>query len=226
MLRKSATRKTHVPEKSSQNSSAEEIEYSYQKLEVLFSPAERSFLGVLNQAVNENIQIFGKVRVADVIIPKKGMSRSEWQKAFNKISSKHFDFLLCNKKNLAILCAVELDDSSHNKKTRKDRDIFLESVCKSAKLPLVHIAAQSTYNLKEMQNSLAVYLPEDDQSLVSKEQPVEKVEKDQSLDDKKLCPKCSSQMVKRVAKKGKNIGKEFWACSKFPKCKHIEPIKA
>ncbi|MDM8516386.1 DUF2726 domain-containing protein [Desulfobacterales bacterium HSG16] len=84
--------------KLSQKQGTQPIEYLYQKIDTLFSPAERSFLGVLNQAVDENTQVFGKVRVADVITPKKGMPRGEWQKSFNKISGKHFDFLLCNKK--------------------------------------------------------------------------------------------------------------------------------
>ena len=30
------------------------------------------------------------------------------------------------------------------------------------------------------------------------------------------CPKCGSEMVLRVAKKGAHSGKEFWGCSKFP----------
>ena len=51
---------------------AQQSEYQYRKLEVLFTPTERSFLGVLQQAVGENAQTFGKVRVADVIAPKKG----------------------------------------------------------------------------------------------------------------------------------------------------------
>jgi hypothetical protein len=33
-----------------------------------------------------------------------------------------------------------------------------------------------------------------------------------------LCPKCNSELVLRKARKGKNEGKEFWGCSKFPKC--------
>lgn len=37
--------------------------------------------------------------------------------------------------------------------------------------------------------------------------------------DKKLCKKCGSNMVKRVAKKGPNAGNEFWGCSAFPKCR-------
>lgn len=33
-----------------------------------------------------------------------------------------------------------------------------------------------------------------------------------------LCPKCGSKMVLRTAKKGPNSGKQFWGCTKFPKC--------
>ena len=33
------------------------------------------------------------------------------------------------------------------------------------------------------------------------------------------CPKCSNPMVVREVKKGKNVGKTFWGCSRFPKCR-------
>ena len=204
---------------------AQPNEYPYKKLDVLFSPAERSFLGVLNQAVGKNAQIFGKVRVADVLAPRKGMSRSDRQKAFNKISGKHFDFLLCAKNDLSVLCAVELNDSSHNSKKRKDRDVFLKGACQAANVPLVQITARSTYNINEIQQSLAVYLP-GSMSPHSTQEPVEAVIEHQPSSDVKLCPKCSSKMVKKIAKKGKNTGNEFWACSAFPKCRHIEAINA
>jgi restriction system protein len=38
------------------------------------------------------------------------------------------------------------------------------------------------------------------------------------------CPKCSSPMVKRTAKKGPNLGNEFMGCSSFPKCRYIESL--
>ncbi|GAC20451.1 restriction endonuclease [Paraglaciecola arctica] len=38
------------------------------------------------------------------------------------------------------------------------------------------------------------------------------------------CPKCASPMVKRIAKKGANLGNEFLGCSGFPRCRHIEPL--
>lgn len=32
------------------------------------------------------------------------------------------------------------------------------------------------------------------------------------------CPKCGAEMKKRVARRGKHSGKEFWGCANFPKC--------
>ena len=58
-------------------------QYPYRKLETLFSPAERSFLGVLNQVVADDAYVFGKVRVADVLTPEKEASRNKWQISFN-----------------------------------------------------------------------------------------------------------------------------------------------
>lgn len=33
------------------------------------------------------------------------------------------------------------------------------------------------------------------------------------------CPSCGAAMVRRVAKKGVNSGREFWGCSRYPACK-------
>lgn len=32
------------------------------------------------------------------------------------------------------------------------------------------------------------------------------------------CPKCGGEMVRRVAKNGANVGKEFWGCVAYPRC--------
>ncbi|EGQ8118017.1 nuclease [Vibrio parahaemolyticus] len=36
------------------------------------------------------------------------------------------------------------------------------------------------------------------------------------------CPRCGSQMVLRETKRGENIGKQFWGCSTFPKCRAVK----
>lgn len=37
-------------------------------------------------------------------------------------------------------------------------------------------------------------------------------------DSATMCPVCGGAMVKRVAKRGANVGKAFWGCSAFPVC--------
>lgn len=38
------------------------------------------------------------------------------------------------------------------------------------------------------------------------------------------CPSCSKPMVKRMAKRGANAGREFWGCTGYPLCKSTKPI--
>ena len=201
--------------------------HSYQKLGALFSPAERSFFGVLNLAVGNDVVVFGKVRVADVIAPQKGMKRSEWQRAFNKISGKHFDFVLCKKDDLSVLCVIELDDGSHHSRRRAARDSFLESACRSAGIPLARFPARSAYNVDDVRKSLEALVPRVVSSISNTPNDTAGIDtSERSPSGVKLCPKCSSVMVKKVARKGRHAGKEFWACSAFPACRYIEPVDA
>lgn len=39
------------------------------------------------------------------------------------------------------------------------------------------------------------------------------------------CPKCGSEMTLRTAKKGANVGQQFWVCSRFPNCRAIKPYE-
>lgn len=45
-------------------------------------------------------------------------------------------------------------------------------------------------------------------------------------DDQPHCPQCGAAMVRRVAKRGSNVGGEFWGCSNFPTCKTALSIDA
>lgn len=42
--------------------------------------------------------------------------------------------------------------------------------------------------------------------------------------DAPVCPKCGNPMIKRVARKGVNAGKEFWSCSSYPNCDGTRPV--
>lgn len=46
-----------------------------------------------------------------------------------------------------------------------------------------------------------------------------------TVEEKLMCPKCGAEMIKRVATKGTNVGKSFYGCSNFPKCRGILNIE-
>lgn len=39
-----------------------------------------------------------------------------------------------------------------------------------------------------------------------------------------LCPVCGNTMIRRMARKGINSGKEFWSCSNYPECNGLRNI--
>ncbi len=131
------------------------VELPYERNSVLLSAAERSFLGVLEQALGEGYRVCPKVRVADAISVRRPLPRGEWQRAFNRISSKHFDFILCRSTDLEIACAVELDDSTHQRHDRQDRDMFLGEVCSVSSLPLLRFPAKEAYTVSDIRERLA-----------------------------------------------------------------------
>lgn len=134
------------------------IGYPYQPAKQLFSPAERSFLGVLDQAVGGDFRVFGKVRVADVALVKSGLSKSARQGALNKIAYKHFDYVVCKASDLTVVCAIELNDKSHGSKRAQTRDELLGNVCEAIGLPLLTFPAKSAYAIAEVKAQLASVL--------------------------------------------------------------------
>jgi hypothetical protein len=124
----------------------------------LFTPAERSFIGVLEQAVAGEFKIFGKVRVGDLVQPAKGLSQSRRTSLRNRIQQKHVDFVLCRPDTLEVAGVVELDDASHGRKDRADRDDFVDKALASAGVPVLHFPVRKGYAVVEIQERLAATL--------------------------------------------------------------------
>ncbi len=223
--------------------SGKAVDFPYESCQVLFSPAERSFLGVLEQAVGDDFQIFGKVRLNDVIRVQKGLPRAAWQAAYNRIDRKHIDFVICKRDDFSIVAGIELDDKTHARKDRVERDGFLEQAFAATGISLLRFPARKGYVLEEVKSQLsAVCSPSPDikmapggpsekpvvesdvaTQVVVEDQPVEIAAEDPSPASP-VCQKCGAEMVKRTASKGKHAGELFLACAGFPKCRNVMPI--
>ena len=116
------------------------------------SKAERSLFGVLCEALKDRYYIFAKVRLSDLLLVPKGTEG--WQGLFNKIQSKHVDFVICDRTLVRPLLCVELDDSSHSQSRRQIRDGFLDAALLAAGLPIIHVPAKRAYNMTELRQTI------------------------------------------------------------------------
>ena len=203
------------------------------------SRAERSFFGALQQAVDQEGLIFAKVRLADLLAPAAGEASGGWQGAFNRIQSKHVDFVLCSLGDVVPKLAIELDDASHRQARRKQRDQFLDAACQSAGLPLLRIPAHRDYGVQQLREQIAPFLgfvldrhptlelPAAAESvaaapaIAAQPEPAPVAAAASVETAVPSCPKCGAPMVRREGKSGALAGKAFWGCSNFPRCRGL-----
>jgi hypothetical protein len=187
------------------------IEFPYHLVDEFASPAELNFFFNLKSAVGDSAQIFSKVKLSDLFYAKTG-DYGKNRSYTNRIDRKHVDFLLCDPKTLKPILGIELDDKSHQRADRQERDGFVNHVFAAAKLPLIHISVQRGYSQSELKAKLSAHISG---SPTKNEQP------EQVQESSPLCPKCGSVMVLRTAKRGDNQGGKFWGCSKYPECRGV-----
>lgn len=200
--------------------------FPYEKQSYLLSPAERSFFGVLKQAVGDSYLIFTKVRLADLFNVRSGLEPKDRLRAFNKISAKHIDFVICDPNSIEVLAAIELDDKSHAHPKRKIRDEFVNGVFNAAGVALGRVPAKKGYSLVDIHGVLSQILD------IGTEFDLEEKDKDFSFGEehpapedgqqfkyvsksKPLCPACGNTMEEKT---NRNIGEKLWVCSKAPIC--------
>ena len=89
---------------------------------------EYEFYRLLKPLAEEyGLSVFTKVRLADLIEPKPKAENPFWMECFNKIKAKHIDFALADE-NTSIVALIELDDTSHSRPDRIERDDFVNAV--------------------------------------------------------------------------------------------------
>lgn len=120
----------------------------------IFPEAERSFFLVLKQSLAHEYEIFVKVRIADILAPDHPLNRRMQNSAFFKTSSKHFDYVLCDKETLTVLAVIELDDKSHNLSRTRRRDAFVEKACETAGLKLLRFPCKANYPIKALREKV------------------------------------------------------------------------
>jgi len=195
--------------------------YPYRLRYNFMSKAEKSFYRVLRYVVADRALIFTKVGLWDIFFVARPRENF---KAKAQIDRKHVDFLLCDPETIRPIVAIELDDSSHQRSDRIERDGFVDAVFKAAELPLLRIPAQYAYNTRDLAAELSLYLGNRQPAPAPEEHSVPPAP-EADANSAPLCPKCGTSMVMRVANRGQHQGKRFYACPNYPKCRSVIPVE-
>jgi hypothetical protein len=109
------------------------------------SENEKDFLNALEAALGGHYRVFTQVRLAELVDVEEsdGARRRE---ALNRVFVKSIDFVLCDRATLDPIAAIEVDDKTHARLDRRERDAFVNTVFQQAGLPLVRVSARRSYS--------------------------------------------------------------------------------
>jgi very-short-patch-repair endonuclease len=188
----------------------------YRQRDDFLSPAELAFYRVLVPVVDSRYVICPKVRIADLVYTVERNDRAN----MNRIIQKHVDFVLCEKESMKPILVIELDDSSHARADRQERDELVDAVFESAQLPLLHVRAATRYVPQELRSQI-------EQALSSNLGTSERPQTQPAVAKRSgppNCPKCGVPMVSRTSQRGDRAGQRFWGCANYPQCREIVDI--
>lgn len=115
----------------------------YKPRRYLLTKNEVAFFRVLSALVDRQYLISCKVRLADIIT----CTDEDWRKgAANRIAQKHIDFVVSRADSSRIVAAIELDDSSHQRSDRRERDVFVNALFKDMAVRLIRVPARWRYD--------------------------------------------------------------------------------
>jgi hypothetical protein len=120
----------------------------YRKRDSLLSGPERALFDALLRVAGDRYHVLPKMRLADVVwLPKLAANR--WLH-WNRISQKHVDFMLCDRKYLEPLLAIELEASTTRSGHSEERTEFIAAALTAAGVPLLRLPFKRVYSAQEL----------------------------------------------------------------------------
>ena len=124
--------------------------YRYYAKPYIMTARENECFKTLNEIFGAKWFVIPQVHLSALLNHKvKGQN---WNAAFRHINGKSVDFVLVGKESYKIICAIELDDSTHNRTDRKERDNEIERIFSEAKIPLARIGKFENMTKQEIIN--------------------------------------------------------------------------
>jgi hypothetical protein len=109
------------------------------------------FYWTLRRALQPDQSLSLKTRLADVLHCPPDL----WDAPHGRrLAQKHVDFVIYDWQTTAIVAVVELDDRSHARAERRQRDAFLSHALAEAEIALVRVKAAPRYDATVLQQQI------------------------------------------------------------------------
>lgn len=126
--------------------------YKYSRKEFLISRAEHEFFYILVEVLGGQYYVFTQVHLPTILDHK--VVGQNWKGAFSHINGKSVDFVICDKAYIKPLLAIELDDRSHEREDRIERDSVVEQMLKDANMPLLRFLNNGFFIKEEIRKQI------------------------------------------------------------------------
>lgn len=117
------------------------------------TPTEEDFYVVLKEIVGNRYQIMLQVQLSSIMKVRDSNYGYTNYHDFNMIKAKSIDFVLYDE-NLKPYLAIELDDYSHSRPDRINRDDFVDKIMEEAGLRILHVPVARRYDLDELRSEI------------------------------------------------------------------------
>ena len=128
--------------------------YDYKRKPFFLSRAEHECYDALMLAVGHEYYIFAQVHLPTIVDHK--VNGQNWRGALAHINQKSVDFVLCDKAYISPKLAIELNDHTHERPDRVDRDIEVERILKDAGVPLLRLSNHGKFDSVDLAQKIKI----------------------------------------------------------------------
>ncbi|MEM0910387.1 MAG: DUF2726 domain-containing protein [Pseudomonadota bacterium] len=134
------------------------VSFPFSKKQQLFSAAERQFLQLIEAAIGDEFRVLCRVRLVDLVSLKTNTNKKIANSALLRAEGKKVDFVLCDRKDLCPVLAIDLVYGQGKESHKVQRDFFVTSSLDAASIPHARIQVKAGYTLQQMRECIETKL--------------------------------------------------------------------
>ena len=127
--------------------------FPFDSKHAVFTPAEKNFQNLVEQAMGAKYRVINRVKLADIVTIRNGVSDRASKSAVNNAEGKYLDFVICDRNTMKLLGAIDLVDTK-GKGYKIKKDWFVSGALEAASIPHLRIKVKANYTLNEIRTCI------------------------------------------------------------------------